>query len=151
MSLHEQIKGEVKRAMLEKNPVKLSVVRGLLSAFVNELVARKRKPEEMLDDEAALGVIRREQKKHRDSIAQFTAGNRADLAASEKEELNYIETYLPKLMGRDEIKKLALAKKSELNVSTKADTGKLMNALMKELKGQADGADVKAVVDDLLG
>lgn len=150
MSLHEQIKGEVKRAMLAKDRVKLDVVRGLLSAFTNELVAMKRKPDETLDDEPALAVMRREAKKRKDSIAQFETGNRADLVASEKAELKYIEVYLSPLMSRDEIRPLALAKKTELAATNKSDAGKLMNALMKDLKGKADGGDVKAVVDNIL-
>lgn len=148
--IHEQIKGEVKQAMLAKDQVKLAVVRGLLSAFTNELVNQKRKPDEMLDDETAITVIRKESKKRKDSIAQFETGGRADLAESEKAELALIEVYLPKLMSREEIKPLAEAKKTELGISSKADAGKLMNALMKDLKGKADGADVKAVADEIL-
>lgn len=136
--------------MLAKDQVKLAVVRGLLSAFTNELVNQKRKPDEMLDDETAITVIRKESKKRKDSIAQFETGGRADLAESEKAELALIEVYLPKLMSREEIKPLAEAKKTELGISSKADAGKLMNALMKDLKGKADGADVKAVADEIL-
>lgn len=148
--IHEQIKGEVKQALLAKDQVKLGVVRGLISAFTNELVNLKRKPDEMLDDETAIAVIRRESKKRKDSITQFEAGGRADLAESEKAELTLIEVYLPKLMSREEIKPLAEAKKAELGVTSKADAGKLMSALMKDLKGKADGADVKAIADELL-
>lgn len=148
--IHEQIKSEVKQAMLAKDQVKLAVVRGLLSAFTNELVSLKRKPDELLDDGVVISVIRREAKKRKDSIAQFESGGRADLAESEKDELKYIEVYLPQLMNRDEIKKLAELKKGELGVTNKADAGKLMNALMKDLKGQADGGDVKAIVDEIL-
>ncbi len=148
--LHEKIKSEVKQAMLEKNQVKLGVVRGLLAAFTNELVNLKRKPDEFLDDETVISVIRREAKKRKDSITQFEAGGRADLADAEKAELVFIEVYLPQLMSRDEIKKIAESKKTELGVSSKADAGKFTGALMKELKGKADGGDVKAVVDELL-
>ncbi len=148
--IHEQIKSEVKQAMLAKDQVKLTVVRGLLAAFTNELVNLKKKPDELLDDETVLTVIRREAKKRKDSIAQFETGGRADLAEAEQAELKYIEVYLPQLMSREEIKKVAELKKSELAVVSKSDAGKLMNALMKELKGKADGADVKAVVDELL-
>lgn len=148
--LHEKIKSEVKRAMLEKNPVKLAVVRGLLAALTNELVTLRRKPDETLDDEAALAVIRREAKKRKDSISQFETGGRADLADAEKAEFKYIEVYLPQLMSREEIKKVALAKKAGLKVAGKADAGKFTGALMKELKGKADGAEVKAVVDEIL-
>lgn len=148
--LHEKIKAELKQAMLEKNQVKLGVVRGLLAAFTNELVAQKKKPDEKLDDETALHVIKREAKKRKDSIAQFKAGGRADLADAEEAELTFIEVYLPRLMSREEIRKVAEQKKAELNISDKAGAGKFTGALMRDLKGKADGSDVKAVVDEIL-
>ncbi|MBI2097361.1 MAG: GatB/YqeY domain-containing protein [Candidatus Vogelbacteria bacterium] len=92
--LHEQIKNEIKQAMLAKDTVKLTVVRGLVAAFTNELVAKRRKPDEILTDEEALVVIRRAAKQHQDSIKQFRAGGRNDLVATETAELEIIKTYL---------------------------------------------------------
>ncbi len=148
--LHEQIKSEIKQTMLAKEEIKLSVVRGLVAAFTNELVAKKRKPDEMLSDEEALAVIRRQAKQREDSITQFRAGGREDLASREEAELKILQTYLPALMPREEIKKLALAKQAQLSITDKSKAGALMAALMKDLKGQADGADVKTVVDEIL-
>jgi hypothetical protein len=150
MTLHEQIKSEIKEAMKEKNQVKLGVVRGLVSAFMNEAVAKGYKPDQFLNDEEAIAVCRRISKQRQDSINQFKAGGREDLAESEQAELAYIETYLPKLMGREEIKKIAQAKLVELGNPDKSQAGKVTGTLMKDLKGKADGADVKAVVDELL-
>ncbi len=147
--LHEKIKGEVKEAMKEKNQVKLGVVRGIISAFMNEAVAKGYKPDGFLSDEEALAVIKRLSKQRKDSIAQFQAGGRADLAETEQAELAYIETYLPQMMSRDEIKKIATGVIANLS-ATKADLGKVIGAVVKETKGQADGADVKAVVEELL-
>ena len=154
MTLHEQIKGEMKEAMKEKNQVKLMAIRGLLSAFMNEAVAKKYKPDQILTDEEALAVIKRAVKQRQDAINQFTTGGRADLAENEKGELVYLEKYLPEMMSREEIKKIATAKKAELEkagASTPLSAGQFTGSLMKELKGKADGADVKAVVDELLG
>ncbi|MBI2025319.1 GatB/YqeY domain-containing protein, partial [Candidatus Kaiserbacteria bacterium] len=64
-------------------------------------------------------------------------------------ELAILESYLPAMMSREEILTIAKAKMAELGVSSKADAGKFTGALMKELKGKADGADVKAVVDSI--
>ncbi len=150
MLLHEQIKGEVKQAMLEKNQVKLSVVRGLLAAFTNELITLKHKPDEKLADEDALKVIRREAKKRKDSIEQFTTAGRSDLVESEVAELAYVETYLPALMNHEEIKKVVEAKMAELSVSSKSEIGKLLGAVMRDLAGKADGTEVKAVAEELL-
>lgn len=150
MSLQQTIKTQIKEALIAKDELRLSVVRGILAAFTNELVAKKRKPDEELDDEDALTVIKRLAKQRKDSIEQFRAGNREDLASKEEAELKILDAYLPAMMGREEIKKVAEAKKAELGLDDKTKAGQLMAAVMKELKGQADGADVKAVVDELL-
>lgn len=146
MSLHEEIKGQIKEAMMAKDAVRLTTLRGLVSAFTNELVATQRKPQDFLTDEEVLAVIKRNVKQRKDSIQQFTDGGRADLAESEQVELSILEKFLPQMMSRDEIKKLVEAKKAELG---EVNQGLLMKAIMTDLKGKADGADVKAVVDGL--
>lgn len=148
--LHEQIKAEIKQAMLAKDELRLRVVRSLVAAFMSEVMAKKRKPDEMLSNEEALAVITRASKQRKDSIEQFRAGGREDLALSEEAELKIIETYLPQMMNRDEIRPLALAKKEELGITDKTKAGLLMSSLMKDLKSKADGADVKAIVDEIL-
>lgn len=149
MSLQEQIKGEIKTAMMAKDTVKLTVVRGLATAFMNELVATKRTPQDMLTDEEASAVIRRAVKQRKDSIEQFNAAGRPELAESEQAELAVLETYLPSMMSVDEIRPIAEAKKAELGITDKSKVGMLMSAVMKDLKGKADGADVKTVVESL--
>ncbi len=148
--IHEKIKGEIKEAMKAKDELRLRVVRGLVAAFMNEIVAKKRKPDELLNDEEALAVITRASKQRKDSIEQFRAGGREDLAEAEEAELKIIETYLPTMMTREEIKPLAISKKEEMGITDKTKAGLLMSTLMKDLKGKADGGDVKAVVDELL-
>lgn len=148
--LHQKIKDEIKEAMKAKDAVKLSVVRGLSSAFTNELVAKGKKPDEMLTDDEAMAVIKRASKQRKDSIDQFTAGGRADLAEGEMAELKIIESYLPAQMSREEVEKIAQAKIAEFN-NDKSKAGIIVGAVMKETKGTADGALVKEVVDQLLG
>lgn len=149
MTLHEQIKGEVKAAMMAKDAVKLSVVRGMIAAFTNELVATGGMPQDILPDEGVLKVIKRLSNQRKDSIQQFIDGGRQDLADGEKAELAILESYLPAMMPKEEIKKVAEAKKAELGITDKAKAGQLTGAIMKELAGKADGGDVKAVVDAL--
>src|SRR3989338_968340 len=79
--------------MLAKETVRLTVTRGLLAAFVNELVAKLRKPTEELKDDEALAVIKRAVKQHKDSIEQFAKGGRQDLVKEEKAELKILEIY----------------------------------------------------------
>lgn len=149
MSLHEQIKGEIKEAMKARDTVRLGVVRGMVAAFVNELVTLGKAPDGILEDADTLRVIKRLSNQRKDSIEQFQKGGREDLVESESAELAIIEKYLPALMPKDEIRKIALAKKEELGVTDKAKAGQLTGAIMKDLAGKADGADVKAVVDEL--
>ena len=149
MLLHESIKGELKDALRAKDEVKLRTVRGMLTAFTNELVATSRKPQEVLTDEEVIEVIRRLAKQRKESIEQFRAGSREDLAEGEVAELAVLDSYLPQLMSREDILKHAQAKKTEMNVTDKAKAGILMGAIMKDLKGKADGPLVKEVIDSL--
>jgi hypothetical protein len=147
--LQEQIREQMKTALKEKGEIRLSVLRGLISAFTNELVATKRKPDEVLSDEEVLKVITRQVKQRKDSIDQFERGSRADLAAKERAELEILEVYLPEMMSREEIEKTAHAKKEELGIDDPSKKGMLMGAVMKELQGKADGGEVKNVIDSL--
>lgn len=147
--LHEQIKNSIKEAMLAKNTVLLETLRSMVAAFINELISKSRKPDEILTDEEAITVITRLSKQRKDSIEQFKKGNRDDLVKVEEAQLTILETYLPKLMGKTEVEKFAKEKKEELGITDPTKKGMLMQALMKELKGKADGGMVKEVVDAL--
>lgn len=147
--MHDQIKNSIKEAMLAKDAVRLEVLRGMTAAFTNELVAKGRPPQEKLSDEEVLVVITRLAKQRKDSIEQFGKANRPELVAEETAQLKILETYLPKLMEKDAVMKIAEAKKSELGITDPTKKGMLMSALMKDLKGKADGSVVKEVVDSL--
>ena len=150
MTIHETLKKSIPEALRAHDEVRLRTLRSLVTMMTNEVVAKKRKPDEFLTDDEALAVVKRAANQRRDSIEQFTQGGRPELAEPEKAELAILESYLPAQMSREEIETLARAKMTELGVSGKADAGRLTGTLMKDLKGRADGADVKAVVDGLL-
>ncbi|MDP3734966.1 MAG: GatB/YqeY domain-containing protein [bacterium] len=150
LMLHSRIKDEIKTALRAREALRLSVLRSMLAAFVNELVATKRTPQGELTDEEALAVIARLARQRKDSIEQFRAGGREDLVTIEEAELRVLETYLPQQMPREEIERITREKMAGLNIATKENAGTLMKALMAELKGRADGAVVKGVVDALL-
>ncbi len=147
--LHEQIKGGIKEAMMSKDTIRLEVLRGIVTACTNELVAKGKKPQDILTDEEVLAVITRLSKQRKDSIEQYTKANRPELVEEEKSQLSVLETFLPKMMSTEEITNIASAKKAELGITDVAKKGMLMSALMKDLKGKADGMDVKNVVDSL--
>ena len=134
---------------MAKDSVRLETYRNMLSSFTNELVSKGKKPNEVLKDEEAVAVITRLSKQRKDSIEQFKKGGREDLVAKEQAELSILETYLPKLMDAEEVKKIAEAKKAELGITDPGKKGMLMSALMKDLKGKADGGVVKEAVDAL--
>jgi uncharacterized protein YqeY len=146
---HQELKEAIKTAMKNKEEVKLSVLRGLSAAATNELVAKKRKPDELLNEDELMTLISRAAKQRKDSIEQFEKGGRSDLAAKEKEELAVIQALLPAQMSEAEIEAAAKAKAAELGVTDKNGANKVMGALMKDLKGRADGTLVKAIVDKL--
>lgn len=144
------MKSEIQSALKEHDEVRLTLLRSLVTAFTNELVAKKRKPDEELSDEDALVVISRAAKQRKDSIEQFQKGARDDLAEKEIKELAIIESYLPKMLGKDEIERVARKKQKELGATDPSQKGMLMGAVMSELKNKADGKLVKDIVDNLL-
>ncbi|HSE35004.1 MAG TPA: GatB/YqeY domain-containing protein, partial [Candidatus Paceibacterota bacterium] len=85
--LHQTIKDEIKNAMRAKEALKLEVLRGIQTAFVNELVTLRRTPQDMLEDDKALTVLKRLAKQRKDSMEQFTNGGRPELAEKEAAEL----------------------------------------------------------------
>lgn len=153
MSLHTDIRGQMVETMKAKDTVRLNVIRGLLSSFTNEAVAKKRKPDEMLSDEEVLSVISRAVKQRKDSIEQFEKGGRQELADVEKQEMAILETYLPAQMSQEEVFEYVKNKLSDPTTpeATRGDKNRFVGFVMKELKGKADGTLVKEAVDNLLG
>lgn len=148
MTLHQTIKQHTKEAMIAKDEVRTMVLRGVQAEIQKELLAKKSPATEATDDEA-LAVVKRLVKQRKDSIDQFEKGGRPELAESEKQELAVLQAYVPAAMPKDEIRKIAEAKKAELGVADKSGAGKLIGAISKELKGKAEGSDIKEVVDSL--
>ena len=136
-------------AMKAKEPVKLVVMRGLIAACTNELVSKGRGPDGVLTEDEVLSVIVRASKQRKDSIEQFTAGGRPELAASEQAELDVLTSLLPAQMSKTDVEAAAKAKATEMGITDKTGANQLMGALMKDLKGKADGTMVKEVVDGL--
>ena len=136
--------------MRAKDEVRLRTLRSLSTMMTNEVVAKKRKPDEFLTDEEALTVIKRAANQRKDSIQQFDAAGRTELSVPEREELAVLESFLPEQMSREEIEVVVRTKMAEMEVSDKSGSGKLTGSIMQELKGRADGGMVKEVVDSML-
>lgn len=148
MSLHQTIKDEVKKSMIARDELRTMTLRGVLAAYTNEIITKKVVGDALGDDDA-LAVIKRLVKQRKDSIDQFTKGGRPELAEAEVKEMKILEAFLPASMSKDEIRKVAEAIKAKLAVADKSGAGKLIGAVSKELKGKAEGSDIKEVVDSL--
>jgi hypothetical protein len=148
--LQDQLTVQLKDAMRARDALQTSVIRGMLAAFTNELVAKGRKPQETLGDDEAIAVIRRLAKQRTESIEQFKRGNRLDLADKEAAEFAMLETYLPAQMSDERIIQIVEEKKTVLGITNVSEKGKLMAAVMQALKGQADGNKVRILVEKAL-
>ena len=152
--LHQTIKNQIKDAMRARDSVRLETLRGLNALFMNEIIAGAVPAgTELLPDDKVLALIKRSVKQRKDSIEQFTKGGRMDLVSKEKAELVILESYTPQTMSRNEIRAIVGAKLEKMKADGSFDPkagGKLTGMIMKELAGKADGADVKAVIDELL-
>lgn len=147
--LQKKIREDLKGAMKAKDAVRLAVIRGLITLFTNESISKGKASAEELTEEEVVALVRRAVKQRKDSIEQFTQGDRKDLVEKEQAELTILEAYLPAQMSREDILKIAQKKKEEMGTVDKTKMGMFMGAVMKELKGKADGTLVKEVVESL--
>ena len=148
--LTQKVRSDMIVAMKARDSLRVETLRGALSAFTNELVAKRLKPTEELGDNDAVAVLRRLAKQRKEAAEQYEIGDRAELAEKEKKELKILEEYLPQTANREEIEKVVRAKMAELNVTDASGAGKLTGAVMKELAGNADGAVVKEVIGQVV-
>ena len=146
MSLKDQITEDMKNAMRAKAADRLSTIRMLLAAMKQREVDERI----VLDDAAVIAIIDKLVKQRKDSIAQFTAGNRPDLVEKEASELQVLEGYLPKRLGADEVAAEVAAIVAELGASGPGDMGKVMGAVKARLAGKADMGMVSAAVKKAL-
>ena len=103
----KQIRTDRPAAMKARDSIRVDTLRGALAAFVNELVAKGRKPTEELADNDALTVLKRLAKQRKEAAEVYTKGGRAELAEKELSELKIIESYLPQMASREDIEKVS--------------------------------------------
>jgi len=147
MSLQEKINTDLKAAMRARDELRMLVLRSLLSSMNYAEIAKQKK----LDDGGVIEVIGREIKQRRESIEAYEKGNRKDLADKEKAEMAVLQEYMPAQMGRDEIVSIVKAVIAEVGAKGPGDKGKVMQKLMPQVKGKADGSEVNNIVTELLG
>ncbi|WP_372873013.1 GatB/YqeY domain-containing protein [Shewanella sp.] len=134
MNLTEQLKDEMKKALVAKDKARLGTIRLALAAIKQIEVDTR----ETLNDDQVLAVLTKMVKQRRDSIAQYEAAGRNELAEIEAAEISVIETFLPAQLSEDEIASLIEATIAEVGAATIADMGKVMGALKPKVQGRAD-------------
>jgi len=140
-----QLKDELKQSMLSKNADKTSTLRMVISALGYYEIEKGGAGYEATEEDIE-AVLQRQAKQRRDSIEQFKAGGRDELAAKEAKELELLESYLPKQMDEEEVKKLVDEAIAQTGATSASDMGKVMGALMPKVKGKADGSLVSRLV-----
>lgn len=146
--MQETIKSALKPAMIAKDSVRVGTLRMIMAAFTNELVTQGHPPTDPLSDADCMKVIKRLSKQRKDSIDQYIAGGRPELADDERGELAIIEEFLPNAMSEADIEAKVQAKLAESPLDP-TKKGQFMGMMMKELGDTADGAIVKAVIEKL--
>ncbi len=150
MAIKDQIMADLKQAMKNKDKDRLRVLRSLKSNLLEREISERKEGEASLSDEQTIEVLMKAAKQRKESIDQFEKGDRADLADSEKEELEIIQSYLPEMLSEEEVRDIARDKIEELGAEDMSDMGQVMGVLMQELKGKAEGSVVSKVVKDEL-
>ncbi|HFK2922718.1 GatB/YqeY domain-containing protein [Stenotrophomonas beteli] len=146
MSMKQQLTEDMKAAMKAGEKHKLGVIR-----LINAAIKQREVDERIeLDDTAVIAVLDKMVKQRKDSVSQYEAAQREDLAEIERAEIVVIEAYLPAKMGEAEIMAAIQAAIAETGATGAADMGKLMGALKPRLAGQADMGLVSKLVKQAL-
>ncbi len=153
MSIREQLTADMKDAMKAGNKRKLATVRLMLAAIKDkDIFARTDGHDsEKLPDTALLDLFAKMVKQRQDSIAAYDAGGRAELAQQEREEMDIIQTYMPKQLSDDETKAAIQAIIAAVGAASVKDMGKVMAELKTRFSGQIDMGKAGGVVKSLLG
>ena len=147
MSLKETLNNDIKTAMKAKDKETLAVLRMIKTAVQAAEIDKK----EELNAEEELTILAREAKQRRESLAEFVKAGRDELVAKTEAEIEIVERYLPKQLSVEEVKEVIATVAERIGATTQKEFGKLMGAVMQELKGKADGNVIKEQVKAHLG
>lgn len=147
MTLLSTLNDDMKTAMKAKDKETLQVIRMLKASIQNEQIKKGAD----LNEEEELTVLSREMKQRRDSLTEFEKVDRTDLAEKVKGEIAIVEKYLPAQLDEAEIRQIVAGAIEKTGASSPKEFGKVMGAVMPQVKGKADGNQVNAIVKELLG
>jgi uncharacterized protein len=148
MALEPKIMDLMKEAMKSKNEAQLRSLRAIKA----EIIKAKTEPgaSGQLPEEKEIPMLQKMVKQRRDAFDIYKAQGREDLASKEQEEIDVIESFLPKQISADELKSELRGIIAETGAAGPADMGKVMGAATKKLAGRADGKAISAAVKELL-
>ena len=132
--------------MREGDDLSRSVLRLVRAAIQNEEIAQGNS----VDDAGVIQVIARMVRQHRESIDQFTKGNRQDLVQHEEQELAVLLQYMPSQLSMEELTGMVRQAIRDLGATSTLDKGKVMGRIMPQVRGRAEGAQVNDLVASLL-
>lgn len=138
----EQLKKDMIDAMKNKDKEKLTVIRMVKAAMDQEHIDRKRE----INDDLLIDVVNKQIKMRKDSIEEFTKGNRSDLAQKAQEEVDILMKYLPEQLSDEEVLKIIDEAFSKIQPSGMKDMGKVMGIVTPEVKGKADMKKVSEII-----
>jgi uncharacterized protein YqeY len=147
MEIRDQVMADVKDAMRAKDQLKLNTLRFLQAAVKNREIELRPNP---ITSDEVMGVIKKLVKQRKESIEQYQAGNRQDLADQEAAELKVLEGYLPAQMGRDQVEKVVTEVIAALGAKTVKDMGPVMKEVIARTAGTADNKTVSEVIKSKL-
>lgn len=150
MGLQEKLLADLKTAMLARDELKTRVLRSIKAALLEKEVSIRTGGEANLTEDMVMDVLIKATKQRKDSLSQFEAAGREDLAQIEREELAIISSYLPQTLSEEELAVEVQQAIKSLGASSPADMGKVMGYLTPKLKGRADGALISQMVRKLL-
>lgn len=143
MEIREQVMADVKTAMRDKDSLKLNTLRFLQSAIKNREIELR---PNAITPEDVMGVVKKLVKQRKESIEQYKAGGRQDLADQESAELKILESYLPAQMGREQVEQIVTEVVAALGAKTIKDMGGVMKEVQARTAGSADGKMVSEIV-----
>jgi hypothetical protein len=146
MGLKEQLREDLKDAMRARDARRKSALRMILTAIQLAEVEQS----EPLTDQDVVVIIRKEVKRREEALAMMQDADRDDLVEVETVELEILRSYLPQQMSAEEIRAVAQRTIDDVGASSPRDLGRVMGALMPQLRGKADGRVVNQVVRELL-
>ena len=146
MNFKERLSEDLKLSMKEKNTVRKNTVQSIRTAIMQYEIDNRCE----LDDDGIIDVIAKELKKRKDALPEYEKSGREELISQLKEEINIVVGYLPSQLSREELDEIVKSAVLSTGASTMKDMGKIMAAVMPQIKGRADGKEVNEIAKNYL-